>query len=127
MTTTGNVHESSTRQSSNEPPQAPPTGDMNGGYAFDDADEAESFAQEYQNTSFTINEYYSIGQVANLVNDNGANLINMTLTVNGTDLVSKGGAKAICDTLCRPPGDPARHSICYNKGMIRKRILKNRG
>ena len=66
----------------------------NGGYAFDDADEAESFAQEYQNTSFTINEYYSIGQVANLVNDNGANLINMTLTgdavwnVTGTSLIS---------------------------------------
>ena len=91
MTTTGNVHESSTRQSSNEPPQAPPTGDMNGGYAFDDADEAESFAQEYQNTSFTINEYYSIGQVANLVNDNGANLINMTLTVNGTESCIKMG------------------------------------
>ena len=66
----------------------------NGGYAFDDADEAESFAQEYQNTSFTINEYFSIGQVANLVNDNGANLINMTLTdnavwnVTGTSLIS---------------------------------------
>ena len=66
----------------------------NGGYAFDDADEAESFAQEYQNTSFTINEYYSIGQVANLVNDNSANLINMTLTddavwtVTGTSLIS---------------------------------------
>lgn len=65
-----------------------------GGYAFDDADEAESFAQEYQNTSFTINEYYSIGQVANLVNDNGANLINMILTgnavwnVTGTSLIS---------------------------------------
>ena len=65
-----------------------------GGYAFDDADEAKSFAQEYQNTSFTINEYYSIGQVANLVNDNGANLINMILTgnavwnVTGTSLIS---------------------------------------
>ena len=66
----------------------------NGGLAFDDADEAAAFAEEYQNTSFTINEYYSIGQVANLVNDNGGNRISMSLTgdavwnVTGTSLIS---------------------------------------
>lgn len=65
----------------------------NGGNAFDDADEAAAFAARYQNTSFTIEEYWSIGQVANLVNDNGANPVNVTLTddavwnVNGTSLV----------------------------------------
>ena len=43
---------------------------------------------------FTINEYWNIGQVANLVNDNGANTINITLTedavwqVTGTSLIS---------------------------------------
>ena len=64
-----------------------------GGYAFDDTDEAAAFAEQYQNTSFTINEYWSIGQVANLVNDNGANIINITLTddavwqVTGTSLI----------------------------------------
>lgn len=66
----------------------------NGGYAFDDADEAEAFAEQYQNTSFTINEYWSIGQVANLVNDNGGNAVNVTLTgdavwnVIGTSLIA---------------------------------------
>ncbi len=66
----------------------------NGGYAFDDADEADSFAELYQNTYFTINEYWGIGQVANLVNSNGANNIEVTLTddavwnVTGTSLIS---------------------------------------
>ena len=66
----------------------------NGSYAFDDADEAEAFAEQYQNTSFTIEEYWSIGQVANLVNDNGGNAVNVTLTgdavwnVNGTSLIA---------------------------------------
>ena len=66
----------------------------NGGYAFDDTEAAATFAEQYQNTNFTINEYWSIGQVANLVNDNGANAINITLTddavwqVTGTSLVS---------------------------------------
>ena len=66
----------------------------NGGYAFDDTEEAATFAEQYQNTSFTINEYWSIGQVANLVNDNGANAVNITLTddavwqVTGTSLIS---------------------------------------
>ena len=66
----------------------------NGGYAFDNAEEGAAFAEEYQNTSFTINEYWSIGQVANLVNSNGANTVNITLTddaiwnVTGTSLVA---------------------------------------
>ncbi len=65
-----------------------------GGFAFDDAASAAAFAEEYQNTSFTINEYWSLGQVANLVNDNGANAVNITLTddavwqVSGTSLIS---------------------------------------
>ena len=66
----------------------------NGGYAFDDAQAAAAFAEQYQNTSFTINEYWSIGQVANLINDNGANAIHVTLTddavwqVTGTSVIS---------------------------------------
>ena len=65
----------------------------NGGYAFEDAETASAFAEQYQNTSFTINEYWSISQVANLVNDNGANAINITLAdgavweVTGTSLI----------------------------------------
>ena len=65
-----------------------------GGYAFDDEETASAFAEQYQNTSFTIEEYWSIGQVANLVNDNGANAVNVTLTgdavwtVTGTSLIS---------------------------------------
>ena len=65
----------------------------NGGYAFDDEETAAAFAEQYQNTSFTIEEYWSIGQVANLVNDNGANAVNVTLAddavwnVKGTSLV----------------------------------------
>ena len=51
----------------------------NGGFAFDSAEEADVFADKYQNTYFTINEYWSIGQVANLVNSNGSNRINVTL------------------------------------------------
>ena len=64
-----------------------------GGYAFDSADEAAAFAAENQNTYFTINEYWSIGQVANLVNSNGSNAIHVTLengavwTVTGTSLI----------------------------------------
>ena len=65
-----------------------------GGFAFDDAEAAGAFAAQYQNTYFTINEYYSIGQVANLVNYNGANDIHVSLTGNavwnvaGTSLIS---------------------------------------
>lgn len=66
----------------------------NGGYAFDDEETAAAFAEQYQNTSFTIEEYWSIGQVANLVNDNGGNAVNVTLTgdavwnVSGTSLIA---------------------------------------
>ena len=66
----------------------------NGGYAFENADDAAAFAEEYQNTSFAINEYYSIGQVANLVNDNGGNKVSIELkgdavwNVTGTSLIS---------------------------------------
>ncbi len=66
----------------------------NGGYAFDDEETAAAFAEQYQNTSFTINEYWSIGQVANLVNDNGGNTINVILSsdavwnVSGTSLIA---------------------------------------
>ena len=63
-------------------------------HAFDDEETAAAFAEQYQNTSFTINEYWSIGQVANLVNDNGGNAVNVTLTgaavwnVTGTSLIA---------------------------------------
>ena len=65
----------------------------NGGFAFDDAEAAAAFAGQYQNTYFTIDEYFSIGQVANLVNDNGGNAIDIALTdgavwnVTGTSLI----------------------------------------
>ena len=74
-----------------------------GGYAFDDVEAAAAFAARYQNTSFTIEEYWSIGQVANLVNDNGANTVNVILTddavwnVTATSVISaltiEGGAQ----------------------------------
>jgi hypothetical protein len=66
----------------------------NGSYAFDDVEAAAAFTARYQNTSFTIEEYWSIGQVANLVNDNGGNAVNVTLTddavwnVTGTSMIS---------------------------------------
>ena len=48
--------------------------------AFDNAEEAAAFAEQYQNTEFDITEYWSFGHVANLVNDNGANGVYITLT-----------------------------------------------
>ena len=65
----------------------------NGAFAFDDADATAAFAETYQNTYFTICEYLNIGHVANLVHDNGANDIHVTLTddavwqVTGTSLI----------------------------------------
>lgn len=65
-----------------------------GGYAYDSV-EAAAEILEYQNTYFTIDNYYDIGQVANLVNYNGANDIEVTLaddavwTVTGTSVVTK--------------------------------------
>ncbi len=77
----------------------------NGGFAYDDAEAAAAFAKQYQNTYFTINEYWNMGQVANLVNDNGANAVNITLSddavwqVTGTSLINsltiRGSAKVI--------------------------------
>lgn len=52
----------------------------NGGAAFEDDEEAAEFAAEYQNSYFTINEYFSMGQVANMIHDNGGNLVNLSLT-----------------------------------------------
>ena len=66
----------------------------NGSLAFDNAEQAAAFAQQYQNTYFTIDEYWSIGQVVNLVNSNGANAIHMTVKdgavwqVTGTSLIA---------------------------------------
>ena len=66
----------------------------NGSFAFDNAEQAAAFAQQYQNTYFTIDEYWSIGQVVNLVNSNGANAIHMTVKdgavwqVTGTSLIA---------------------------------------
>ncbi|MCD8230834.1 MAG: hypothetical protein LUD14_03260 [Clostridiales bacterium] len=65
----------------------------NGGDAYDSEEDAAEILAE-QNTSFDMTEYYSIGQVANLVNYNGGNDINVTLTddavwyVDGTSVVS---------------------------------------
>ena len=77
----------------------------NGGFALEDAETAAAFAGQYQNTSFTIDEYWSIGHVANLVNFSGANDIHMTLTddavwnVTGASLIAslniEGNAKVI--------------------------------
>ena len=66
----------------------------NGGLAFDNADDAAAFADQYQLTSFSINEYFNIGHVANMINENGANAVNMTLegdavwNVTGTSVVA---------------------------------------
>jgi len=65
----------------------------NGGDAYDTAEDAAAVLEE-QNTSFDATEYYSIGQVANLVNYNGGNDINVALTddavwyVDGTSVIT---------------------------------------
>jgi len=65
----------------------------NGGDAYDTVEDAAEVLAE-QNTSFDATEYYSIGQVANLVNYNGGNDINVTLTddavwtVDGTSVIT---------------------------------------
>ncbi len=65
-----------------------------GGNAFDNADDAAAYANQYQLTSFGIDEYFNIGHVANMINDNGANAVNMTLdgdavwNVTGTSVIS---------------------------------------
>ena len=67
----------------------------NGSFAFDDANEdCAAFATRYQNYYYTINEYFSMGHVANMVYFNGGNAIHVTLTdgavwnVTGTSLIS---------------------------------------
>lgn len=77
----------------------------NGGKAFDNETDAASFAEQYQNTSFSINEYYDIGQVANMVYSNGGNAVNITMSddavwnVTSTSLISSltitGNAKVV--------------------------------
>ncbi len=77
----------------------------NGGFALEDTETAAAFAEKYQNTYFTIDEYFGIGQVANLVSDNGANAVHITLTddavwhVTGTSLIAsltiEGDARVI--------------------------------
>ncbi len=65
-----------------------------GGYALENEEEAASFAEKYQNTYFTINEYWNIGQVANMICSNGGNAVNVALkdgavwNVTGTSLLS---------------------------------------
>ncbi len=57
-------------------------------------DSSDSTILGYQNTSYTISEYYDQGHVANLVNYNGGNDISITLTddavwnVTGTSLIT---------------------------------------
>lgn len=41
---------------------------------------ALTFAAQYRSTGFAIGEYWFIGQVATLVNGNGANAVNLSLT-----------------------------------------------
>ena len=66
----------------------------NGGLALDSKEEAAAFAEKYQNTSFDITHYFDIGQVANLICDNGGNAVNVTLTndavwnVTGTSMIA---------------------------------------
>ena len=77
----------------------------NGGFAYDSDDMAADFARNYQNTSFSISEYFGIGEVANKIYSNGGNSVNMSLTedaiwnVTGTSLISSlsidGSAKVV--------------------------------
>ncbi len=66
-----------------------------GSFAFDDANEdCAAFATRYQNYYYTINEYFSMGHVANMVYFNGGNAIHVTLTdgavwnVTGSSLIA---------------------------------------
>ncbi len=66
----------------------------NGFAAFESEEEAAEFVAEYQNTYYWMNQYYDQGQVANLICDNGANNINVTVTdgavwtVTGTSVIN---------------------------------------
>jgi len=50
--------------------------------ALETDEEAAAFCGQYQNTEFTINEYFSIGHVANRLYDNGGNAVNITLSAD---------------------------------------------
>ena len=73
------------------------------GAAVEDANDSTILG--YQNTSYTISEYYDQGHVANVINYNGANDVNITLSddavwnVTGTSLINnltiKGDAKVV--------------------------------
>ena len=100
-----------------------------GGFAFDSAEEAAAFAEAYQNAYFTINEYWSIGHVANFVNSNGANAIHMTLTddavwnVTGTSLITsltlEGDAQVIVPAgVTLTVGDTAYKDCVLTAGSI---------
>ena len=90
--------------------------------AFDGADETTAFAEQHQNTSFTINEYWSIGQVANMVNDNGGNAVNVTLTgdavwnVTGTSLIAsltiEGDAQVVVPEGITPTVNGTEYTDC---------------
>ena len=90
--------------------------------AFDGADETTAFAEQHQNTSFTINEYWSIGQVANLVNDNGGNAVNVTLTgdavwnVTGISLIAsltiEGDAQVVVPEGITPTVNGTEYTDC---------------
>ena len=51
----------------------------NGGDAFETVEEAADFVKEYQNTYFDMTHYFDIGHVANLIDYNGGNDIDVTL------------------------------------------------
>ena len=90
--------------------------------AFDGADETTAFAEQHQNTSFTINEYWSIGQVANLVNDNGRNAVNVILTrdavwsVTGISLIAsltiEGDAQVVVPEGITPTVNGTEYTDC---------------
>ena len=90
--------------------------------AFDGADETTAFAEQHQNTSFTINEYWSIGQVANLVNDNGGNAVNVILTrdavwnVTGISLIAsltiEGDAQVVVPKGITPTVNGTEYTDC---------------
>lgn len=79
----------------------------NGITAFDNVADAKDFASKFQAVSFTIAEYFNIGQVANMVKSNGLNDINVTVsddavwTVDGTSLIKSltisGNAKVVVE------------------------------
>ena len=90
--------------------------------AFDEADETTAFAEQHQNTSFTINEYWSIGQVANLVYVKGGNAVNVFLTrdavwnVTGISLIAsltiEGDAQVVVPEGITPTVNGVEYTNC---------------